>query len=140
MAPNSVITPKLCNGTRLQVKTLSKHVIEATITTGAGEGEIVFIPRIQLIPSDYNFNFKRLNFPVKVCFAMTINKAQEQTLKVAGVDLRNDSFSRGQLLYVACSWVSSSENLFILQPEAQTANIVYSKYYSRVCINIISVS
>ena len=76
MTANSVITPKLCNGTRLQIKTLSNHFIEATITTGAGEGETVFIPRIQLIPFDYNFNFKRLHFPVKVCFAMTINKAQ----------------------------------------------------------------
>ena len=49
------------------VKTLQKHVIEATIFTGVSEGETVFIPRIPLIPSDYHFQFKHLQFPVKVC-------------------------------------------------------------------------
>ena len=108
--------PKLCNGTRLQVKALHKHVIEATIFTGIYQGETVFIPRIPLIPSDYQFEFKRLQYPVKLCYAMTINKAQGQTLKIVGVDLRNDCFSHGQL-YVACSRVTSPNGLVMLQPE-----------------------
>ncbi|XP_044587129.1 uncharacterized protein LOC123266761 [Cotesia glomerata] len=65
--------PKLCNGSRLQVKNLHKNIIEATILTGKHEGEVVFIPRISLVPSDDHFNFKRLQFPVRVCYAMTIN-------------------------------------------------------------------
>lgn len=91
---------------------------------GVNQGETVFIPRIPLIPSDYQIDFKRLQFPVKLCYAMTINKAQGQTLKVAGVDLRNDCFSHGQL-YVACSRVSSPDGLVILQPESKTKNVVY---------------
>ncbi|XP_044588797.1 uncharacterized protein LOC123267978 [Cotesia glomerata] len=94
--------PKLCNGTRLQVQILHKNVIEAMIITGKNEGETVFIPRIPLIPSDYHFAFKRLQFPMKACYTMTINKAQGQSLKIAGIDLRNDCFSHGQL-YVAFS-------------------------------------
>ncbi|XP_053595510.1 uncharacterized protein LOC128667831 [Microplitis demolitor] len=121
--------PKLCNGTRLQVKNLHKNIIEATILTGKHEGEVVFIPRIPLVPSDYHFNFKRLQFPVRVCYAMTINKAQGQSLKLAGVDLRNDCFSHGQF-YVACSRVSSPDNLIILQPEKKTKNIVYKEVLS----------
>ncbi|GFW67307.1 ATP-dependent DNA helicase [Trichonephila clavipes] len=78
--------PKLCNGTKLQVKNLH-NVIEATILTGKYEGEVVFIPRIPLIPSDYHFELKRIQYPVTVCYAMTINKAQGQTLKMAGIDL-----------------------------------------------------
>jgi ATP-dependent DNA helicase PIF1 len=35
--------PKLCNGTRLCVKKMLVNVIEATILTGKGEGETVFI-------------------------------------------------------------------------------------------------
>lgn len=89
-------------------------------------GETVFLPRIPLIPSDYHFQFKRLLFPVKVCFAMTINKAQGQSLKVAGVDLRNDCFSHGQL-YVACSRVCSPDSMVILSPEGRTKNIVYKE-------------
>ncbi|XP_053595501.1 uncharacterized protein LOC128667822 [Microplitis demolitor] len=121
--------PKLCNGTRQQVKNLHKNIIEATILTGKHEGEIVFIPRIPLVPPDYHFNFKRLQFPVRVCYAMTINKAQGQSLKLAGVDLRHDCFSHGQF-YVACSRVSSPDNLIILQPEKKTKNIVYKEVLS----------
>ncbi|KAL4112577.1 hypothetical protein QTP88_016332 [Uroleucon formosanum] len=54
--------------------------------TGSAKCESVFIPRIPMIPSDYPFQFKRMQFPVKVCFAMTINKSQGQTLKIAGID------------------------------------------------------
>ena len=121
--------PKLCNGTRLQVKALYKHVIEATIITGVNQGESVFIPRIPLILTDYHFEFKRLQFPVKVCYAVTINKAQGQSLKVAGVDLTSDCFSHGQL-YVACSRVSSPDSLVILQPERKTRNVVYKEVLS----------
>ncbi|XP_029459037.1 uncharacterized protein LOC115092373 [Rhinatrema bivittatum] len=118
--------PKLCNGTRLQVKSLHRNVIEAIIFTGCGQGETVFIPRIPLIPSDIPFQFKGLQFPVRVCFTMTINKSQGQTLKVVGVDLRHHYFSHGQL-YVACSRVSSADSLIILQPEGRTANVVYKE-------------
>jgi len=96
MLLRNLIPPKLCNGTRLRVKTLHKNVIVATIFTACSMGETVFLPRIPLIPSDYYFQFKQLQFPVKVCFAMAIiNKAQGQSLKVPGVDLRNDCFSHG---------------------------------------------
>uniref|UniRef100_UPI00358E62D1 uncharacterized protein n=1 Tax=Myxine glutinosa TaxID=7769 RepID=UPI00358E62D1 len=66
--------PRLCNGTRLVVKKLMRLVIEATILTGSSKGEDVVIPRIPLIPSDRHFQFKRLQFPVRVSFAMSINK------------------------------------------------------------------
>ncbi|XP_065356368.1 uncharacterized protein LOC135950766 [Calliphora vicina] len=118
--------PKLCNGTRLRVKTLQKNVIEATVLTGCGKGESVFIPRIPLKSDDYPFEFKRLQFPLKISFAITINKSQGQSLKVAGVDLNEDCFSHGQF-YVACSRVSSATDLFILTPDGKTSNIVYKE-------------
>ena len=116
--------PKLCNGTRLSVKRLFPHVIEATIITPSGRGQSMFIPRIPLIPTDYPFEFKRLQFPVKVCFAMTINKSQGQSLKVVGINLESPCFSHGQL-YVACSRVGTASNLYIYAPEDRTKNIVY---------------
>ncbi|KAL4600853.1 hypothetical protein ACB092_11G229700 [Castanea dentata] len=70
----------LCNGTRLLVTQLSKWVLEAQIISGTHIGEKVFIPRIVLSPSDSKWPFvlKRRQFPVFVCFAMTINKSQDR--------------------------------------------------------------
>jgi ATP-dependent DNA helicase PIF1 len=116
--------PKLCNGTRLCVKTLHPHVIEATIMSGCGKLEDVFLPRITIIPSDVPYEFKRLQFPIRLSFAMSINKAIGQSLKVAGVELQAPCFSHGQL-YVACSRVGASKNLFILAPDGKTTNVVY---------------
>ncbi|XP_075197596.1 ATP-dependent DNA helicase PIF6-like [Anomaloglossus baeobatrachus] len=118
--------PKLCNGTRLLIKNLFPHVIEATILTGCAKGEDVFIPTIPLIPSDFPFDFKRLQFPVRLAFAMSINKARGQSLKVAGINLQSPCFSHGQL-YVACSRVGTAKNLFIFAPEGKTKNVVYQK-------------
>jgi ATP-dependent DNA helicase PIF1 len=116
--------PRLCNGTRLCVKSLMHHVIEATILTGCSKGEDVFIPRIPMIPSDMSFEFKRLQFPVRLAFAMSINKAQCQSLKVAGISLEAPCFSHGQL-YVACSRVGTGKNLFVFAPDGKTRNVVY---------------
>ncbi|GBN59859.1 hypothetical protein AVEN_7896-1 [Araneus ventricosus] len=52
----------LCNGTRLCVKKLMPNIIEATIMTGLAAGEDVFIPRIPIIPSDFPFQFKRIQW------------------------------------------------------------------------------
>ncbi|CAF1468876.1 unnamed protein product [Rotaria magnacalcarata] len=108
--------PRLCNGTRLCVKNLIPHVIEATILTGCAKGEDVFISRIPMVPNDMPFQFKRLQFPVRLAFAMSINKAQGQSLKVAPINLGAPCFSHGQL-YVACSrdmeplgWIDTQPN------------------------------
>ena len=112
MLLRSLDPPKLCNGTGLLVKSLLPHVMKARIMTGCAKMEDVFIPRIPLIPNNLPYKFKRLQFPLRLSFAMTINKAQGQSLKVAGVDLQTPCFSHGQL-YVACSRVGASKNLFL---------------------------
>lgn len=118
--------PRLCNGTRLAIKKLLNNVIEATILKGKYKGEDVLIPRIPMIPTDVPFEFKRLQFPVRLAFAMTINKSQGQSLSVCGINLENPCFSHGQL-YVACSRVGKPSDLFIYAPGNQTKNIVYHK-------------
>ena len=72
-------------------KTLSSQLkknflIECTILTGNGTDETVFTPRIPMILSELPFQFKQLQYPIKLTFGMTINKAQGQTLRVAGID------------------------------------------------------
>nr|XP_018910130.1 PREDICTED: uncharacterized protein LOC109039193 [Bemisia tabaci] len=120
----NLLPPILCNGTRLQIIALRKNTIEAKILTGDGKGQTTFIPKIPMIPNDYPFQFKRIQFPIRLAFAISINKSQGQSLTYAGIDLRDDCFSHGQL-YVACSRAKTPVGLSILQPTGKTKNIVY---------------
>jgi len=69
--------PRLCNGTRLSVKRIIPNSIEAININGKYAGEIVYIPRIPMIPTDLGFDFKRLQFPVRLAFAMTIDVSRK---------------------------------------------------------------
>jgi ATP-dependent DNA helicase PIF1 len=54
--------PKLCNGTSLYVKKMLGNVIEATILTGKGEGETVFIPWIHSFRQIFLLALRDCNF------------------------------------------------------------------------------
>ena len=118
----------LHNGTQMIVIKLGHRVIEAEIASGVNRGKCVLIPQITLIPSDSQFPFtlKRHQFPIRLCFAMTMNKAQGQTLNFVGIYLPQDVFSHGQL-YVALSRVHNSKCLAVLTNnlDGYTKNIVY---------------
>jgi hypothetical protein len=70
-----------------------------------------------------SFQFQRLQFPIRLAFAITINKAQDQSFKLCGLHLHSDCFSHGQL-YVACSRVGKPDNLYITTDNGTTKNIV----------------
>ena len=74
----SLDPPKVTNGTRCMITKLSANTIEARISHSRHAGHDIIIPHIPLIPSNSTlpFEFKRLQFPVMLCFAMTINKSQ----------------------------------------------------------------
>jgi ATP-dependent DNA helicase PIF1 len=125
----------LCNGTRLIVRGFMKNSLDVEIVNGQHAGERVFIPRIPMSPSEdlsLPFKFKRKQFPIRLSFAMTINKAQGQTIPHVGIYLPEPVFAHGQL-YVALSrgvsrattWVLARRNIQIDPTGKSTKNIVY---------------
>ncbi|XP_043484705.1 ATP-dependent DNA helicase PIF1-like [Leptopilina heterotoma] len=128
---NLSINEGLCNGTRMQVLELSNNLLRCRMLTGDKVGDIVFINRITLYCEDiYPFTFKRRLFPIKLAFAMTINKSQGQTFDKIGVDLRKNVFNHGQV-YVAFSRVKSWESSIIYlgnqRPNLLIKNYVYTE-------------
>ncbi|KEH34930.1 PIF1-like helicase [Medicago truncatula] len=75
---NLDITVGLCNGTRLIVTKMGRYVLKGRVISGSNVGEKVYILRLSLTPSDtiIPFKFQRSQFPISLCFAMTINKSQ----------------------------------------------------------------
>jgi len=136
---NLDITAGLCNGTRLIVTKMERYILEGRVISGSKVGEKVYIPRLSLTPSDTRipFKFQRRQFPIFVCFAMTINKSQRQSLKHVGIYLPQPVFSHGQL-YVAISRFTLKDGLKILLMDdnenciTTTSNVVYKEIFQNV--------
>jgi ATP-dependent exoDNAse (exonuclease V) alpha subunit len=116
----------VCNGYRGIVTKISTRILEVRLFSGT----TVLVPRIKLISADPDILFKlqRLQLPVSLSFAMTINKSQGQTFEVVGIDLRHPVFSHGQL-YVALSRARHLSSLRCITSESdktqKTKNVVF---------------
>lgn len=130
----------LCNGTRLICKRFHNHVIDAEIAVGEHAGKRVFLPKIPLSPSDedmFPFKMKRTQFPIRLCFSMTINKAQGQTIPNVGIYLPEPVFSHGQLYVALSRGISRGSTKVLVKPHGtsedagvNTSNVVYREVLS----------
>ena len=138
----------LMNGTRMMVIETLPHVLQCLVLNGCQEGTTVFIPRFLFKHegAEHPLPWCRRQFPVKPCWAMTINKAQGQTLNRVGVclvrviDDRNDegmrsisvapaeSFSHGQV-YVALGRCGD--------PDASNMYTTYEQLEHDTIVNVV---
>ncbi|XP_075658767.1 uncharacterized protein LOC142628586 [Castanea sativa] len=133
------IDPKvgLCNGTRLLCRGCFNNVIDAKILTGQYARTRVFLPRIPLKTTEnvhLSFVMIRRQFPIRLSFALTINKAQGQTIPNVGIYLPDHVFSHDQLYVALSRGVSQSTTKLLVQKGTipgeegvHTKNIVYKE-------------
>ncbi|PKU84593.1 ATP-dependent DNA helicase PIF1 [Dendrobium catenatum] len=130
----------LCNRTRMIYKSFKNNVIIAQISMGQFSGKTIMIPQIPLCTSDDEalpFKFQRKKFPVRLCFAMTINKAQGQMIPNVGIYLPHNVFSHGQLYVALSRGISMSKTKLLIIPDKYTStqgsytkNIVYKEIFT----------
>jgi len=105
----------LINGVRCLLLVCMPRVLDVLVLTGPAKGRRVFLPRIPMTAeqNDLPVPLVRRQFPVRLAYAVTVNKAQGQTLDRVGVFLKEPCFSHGQL-YVAMSRVRRPADVRIL--------------------------
>jgi len=115
----------LANGTRVIVLNMYNHLVEVQIVGGPHAGKVALIPRItNNCEDDLPFTLQRRQFPLKLAFAMTINKSE-----VPG----SDAAQRGSLpsvsgvcahgqLYTAFSRVGDPSSIKALIKDSKRAD------------------
>ena len=98
----------------------------------------MLIPGIRLSPNTeiLPVPLKRLQFPVRPAFTMTINKSQGQSVEHVGINLQTSVFTYRQL-YVAFSRCTSLLNISVLLPEQsqeskRILNVVYKEVFNSI--------
>ncbi|CAN1798751.1 hypothetical protein LINPERHAP1_LOCUS21852 [Linum perenne] len=80
----------LCNGTRILLTHLANCVVRGLIVGGTFEEIVAIIPRRQ--------------YPLRLCYAMTINKSQGQTLRFLVCDQQTSML--WSKMTMGCPWIS----------------------------------
>jgi len=111
-----------CNGTRYLVKQIGKYrlVLQKLNANKDDKDAILILPRIPLRYGGHAFPFEltRLQFPIKIAFALTINRAQGQSVTICGILLPKNVWTHGQI-YVAFSRTGNPNNIYVWAEQSQ---------------------
>lgn len=136
----------LVNGQRFLVTKMCDNCLQLMFLSGSRVGQTAFVHRVKLYSDDqdYPVKFSRHQFPLRLAYALSINKSQgnehnsfdceigcclRQTLKFVGLDLHEECFGHG-MLYTGISRATSSKNVKVLlhpSKAAKTARNIVQK-------------
>jgi hypothetical protein len=104
---------KLAKNSRVRIVSISRYMIR--ICSLETNPTYHSIPRVRFrfkLPYYASFYMLRTQFPLRLAYAMTIDKSQGQSMNKVIIDIRNSSFSHGQS-YVAFSRVRDANNVLL---------------------------
>ena len=84
------------------------------------KNKVLILPRIPTRYGGKSFPFEltRLQFPIKIAFALTINRAQGQSVQKCGILLPKNVWTHGQI-YVAFSRSGNPNNVYVWAEQSQ---------------------
>ena len=128
----------LANNSRVRIVNIHQHCVEVS-TVGDGAERIIRIPRISFkfrLPYGKSYQLIRMQFPLRLAYAMTYNKSQSQTLVKVLLDITTPPFSHEQL-YVALSRVRDCKNICMYLTDEQVTASSHSSSVMMPTINNI---
>ena len=111
----------VASNSRVKILEISRSAIRVETIDGPNAPSRVVIPRMRFsfrLKYGNSFKFLRTQFPLRLAYAMTVNKSQGQTLVRVLEDVSEESFCHGQT-YVARSRVQKRENIKVYLRQTQ---------------------
>ncbi len=127
------------NGVRCELVAFAgSKCVFVKLISGPGSGTVTLLPScVFIISSEQSglpFNIRRRQLPLILSYAVTVHKAQGQTLSKVGLFITSPVFTHGQL-YTALSRTRGWDNIVVLNLTSDTFSIV-----NCVCQHVLNFS
>jgi ATP-dependent DNA helicase PIF1 len=117
----------LASNTRVRIHDIKHKVITVKILDSDNPNHFVFVPRMRFnfcLKYTSAYNMTRVQFPLKLCYGMTVDKSQGQSFEDVLLDFTDESFSHGQT-YVGFSRARNYKNVRIIVQDDKVMDLPY---------------